>query len=78
MFWVISLAVIIIGTPLLLFALASLAAEIGLGLTVSVSLVLVVIAGAVSLPSALSLIGTGVIVYIVYRLLNKTSPTPDQ
>ena len=71
MFWFLAFIVIFIGTPLLLISLAMLASEIGLTATVTVGLVLVVIGGAVSLPSALSLLGTGAIVYIVYQLVNR-------
>ena len=78
MFWVISLAVIIIGTPLLMFAIASLAAEIGLVPVVTGGFVLLIMCSAVSLAAALSMAISGGIVWAVYRLLNKAAPTPDQ
>ena len=78
MLWVMLLLVVFVGTPMLLFGLSCLASEIGLTATVTVGFVLLIAASAISLPAALSLLGTGAIVYIVYRLLNRTPPTPDQ
>ena len=78
MFWSISLAVIIIGTPLLMLATASLMADLGVVPVVTGGLVLLVVCSAVSIPAAASMVATVALIYFVYHLVNRISATPDQ
>ena len=78
MFWVMILLVIFVGTPMLMFSLASLATEIGIVPVVVGGFVLLVASSVCSLAATLSMMISGGIVWAVYRLLNKTSPTPNQ
>ena len=66
------LLVIFVGTPMLLFAMACLAAEIGLTLTVTIGFVLLIVASAISLPAATSMAVSGGIIYIVAQMVNKS------
>ena len=72
MLWIMILLVIFVGTPMLLFSLAALAAEIGLTLTVTIGFVLLIVASAISLPAAISMAVSGGIVWAVAQMVNKS------
>lgn len=72
MLWIMVLLVIFVGTPMLLFSLSALAAEIGLTLTVTIGFVLLIVASAISLPAAISMAVSGGIVWAVAQMVNKS------
>ena len=70
MLWIMLLLVVFVGTPMLLFALACLANEIGLTATVTIGFVLLIASSAISLPAMVSMVITGGIVWAVYQMVN--------
>ena len=74
MFLVISLVVLLIGLPIAMFGLASLASYVGITQVVSGGLGAIVLFSSLPVPAAAIVSVTIIAVYLVYCLINKAAP----
>lgn len=71
MIWLLLIATLLIGTPLLMFSLAVLSTEIGLPAVIWLGFALLVLASALSLPAMLSVVISCGAAWLVYRAANR-------
>ena len=75
MFLVISLVVLLIGLPIAMFGLASIASYVGITQVVSGGLGAIVLFSSLPVPAAAIVSVTIIAVYLVYCLINNAAPT---